>query len=221
MLKFQYQSDSKISVLNRLRGSMRSGSLVLPLLLLIVMMLIFSLINPNFLSYFNMMNLLVDTSTVLVVALGVTFVIMMGSIDLSIGGMVTLIDIIIPFLLVGWVGGLGSVLVSLGIGASFGLATGLLVTKAKAPSFLITIGTMFVATGLAKQIFRRVDYALLRTTIGLALEWALNTNCAEYHCLERDLVCALCHHSIPHSFRKKCLRSGRGRKCGQIEWNKR
>lgn len=88
----------------------------------------------------------------MVVALGVTFVIMMGSIDLSTGGVITLVDIAIPFLFISVIGGPASFLLGLGIGAAFGLINGLVVTKAKVPSFLVTIATMFIAMGFAWQI---------------------------------------------------------------------
>jgi len=114
-----------------------------------------SLASPHFLSTGNIMNVVRVASLTLIIALGELVVILLGEIDLSVGAILTVSAIITAGVIKGeatgtadWHYGFG-VLAGLATGVFFGLLNGLLVTKAKLPSFIATYGMMFVANGAA------------------------------------------------------------------------
>ncbi|RWI16602.1 ABC transporter permease [Mesorhizobium sp.] len=124
-----------------------------PVILLLGMVIIFTFINPRFLSWINLFNLMRQSSILLVVATGMSFVILMGAIDLSVGAIVTLVGVSAAVLVTQ--GGLNafSVAVSaLGIGALCGALNALLVLKLRLPSFVATLGTMTIVGGISTWI---------------------------------------------------------------------
>lgn len=120
---------------------------------LILIIIFFSLASPNFLQFDNIVGILIATAVVGVLALGVTFVIISGGIDLSIGTVMTLsavmtgvliTDLQLP-IVVGIAGGVAT-------GAVAGFANGILVARFKIPPFIATLGMLNVARGLALVI---------------------------------------------------------------------
>src|SRR2546428_3178291 len=117
---------------------------------LIVIVVIFSLLSPNFLQFDNVVGILLATAVNGILALGVTFVIISGSIDLSIGTVMTLSSVMTAVFITEWhmpvpVG----VAAGIATGALAGLVNGTLVAKLKIPSFIATLGMLNVAKGLA------------------------------------------------------------------------
>jgi ribose transport system permease protein len=117
---------------------------------LIVMLVVFSIASPNFLAFDNIVGILLATTVNGVLALGVTFVIVSGGIDLSIGTVMTLSAVMTGVLITSWglpvpVGILGGVMT----GAAAGFANGGLIAKLKVPPFIATLGMLWVAKGLA------------------------------------------------------------------------
>ena len=120
---------------------------------LIVMILVFSLASPNFLQFNNIIGILLATAVNGVLALGVTFVIVSGGIDLSIGTVMTLSAVITGVLItnmglpipVGVVGGIAT-------GGLAGVANGILIARFNIPPFIATLGMLNVAKGLALVI---------------------------------------------------------------------
>lgn len=119
----------------------------LPLGLLIVLFAVFTILNENFLSAMNMVNLLRQMSILLIVALAGTMVILIGSIDLSVGAIVTISGTMAAFAVPAL--GAGAVLVGMLVGMAAGLLNGLIFTGFKIPSFLVTLGMMSALTGIA------------------------------------------------------------------------
>ncbi|MGW8250811.1 MAG: hypothetical protein ACWGO1_09235, partial [Anaerolineales bacterium] len=78
--------------------ALRIPPLVGPLLILVFLILLVTLINPRFLSSANVSNLLRQSSILLIVAIGETYIIMMGSIDLSVEGVMAITSVIIGLL---------------------------------------------------------------------------------------------------------------------------
>jgi ribose transport system permease protein/putative xylitol transport system permease protein len=121
---------------------------LLPLIVIVVLGLIFYTINPRFLSTPNVLNLLRQSSVLLIVSSGLTFVILLGSIDLSIGAIVTFAAVITALLLKQWE---APAWVALFIGVTgatlVGLLNGLLVVVGRIPSFVATLGTMTMLGG--------------------------------------------------------------------------
>ena len=117
---------------------------------LLAMILIFSVLSPNFGTFGNAVGILLATSVNGILALGVTFVIISGGIDLSIGTVMTFSAVMtgvfvtnmhLPLPL-GIVGGIV-------VGGLMGLFNGVLIARFKIPPFIATLGTMQIARGLA------------------------------------------------------------------------
>ncbi|MCB2128170.1 MAG: ABC transporter permease [Rhodobacteraceae bacterium] len=125
-----------------------------PLLVLIVLCAFFAAMEPRFLSTRNFARILIAASPALMVAIGVTFVIIMGSIDLSMEGTVSVCAVAFAFCFL-WLGGtLASwawlaLPVAMLVGAALGFINGLVHVKLRIPSFMASLAMGFVGTGLA------------------------------------------------------------------------
>jgi ribose/xylose/arabinose/galactoside ABC-type transport system permease subunit len=108
-----------------------------------------SVLSPHFLSVSNLLNVLEQTAIGAVIAVGMTFVILSGGIDLSVGSVLALAGIVLAGRLeAGW--GVGpALLAGLLVGAACGFVNGLLVTRGRLPPFIATLGMMSVARGAA------------------------------------------------------------------------
>ena len=125
-----------------------------PVLVLLALVLFFAALNPNFLSLRNLAALSRAASPPLMVAIGVTFIIIMGSIDLSMEGAVSALAVIFCYLLValgGSVAGMGFIAVPaiLLLGAIVGAVNGLIHVQLRIPSFMSSLAMGFVGTGAA------------------------------------------------------------------------
>jgi ribose transport system permease protein len=117
---------------------------------LIVLVLFFSLMSSNFFQFSNIVGILLSTAVIGVLALGSTFVIITGGIDLSVGTVMTLSAVMTGVFITYWgfpvpVGILGGILT----GALAGMLSGLSVAKMKIPPFIATLAMMMIAKGLA------------------------------------------------------------------------
>jgi ribose/xylose/arabinose/galactoside ABC-type transport system permease subunit/ABC-type sugar transport system substrate-binding protein len=117
------------------------------LLMLVILFWVLSLFAPNFFSVHNVTTILKGTSLNAIVAIGFTVIFILGQLDLSIGAVVMLCGMLAIGLQpeLGWV---GSIMLSVLAGALVGFINGLLVVKARINSFIVTLGTMTVVTGL-------------------------------------------------------------------------
>lgn len=121
-----------------------------PFVLLVVELIVFTAINPDFLSPLNISNTLVFTVELGLIALAMTLLMTAGEFDLSVGAvfgfapivMWTLFNQGIMPLELGFV-------VAIAIAAMVGLVNGLFVTRLKIPSFLVTLGMLLVVRGTA------------------------------------------------------------------------
>jgi ribose transport system permease protein/putative xylitol transport system permease protein len=126
-------------------------TIILPIVAIVVLIAYFSIVNPLFLSSGNALNIGRQSSVLLMVSLAETVVILIGSIDLSIGSLVTLSGILTA-LTIDQFGLGGAVAVGVGIGALVGLINGGLVTMLRVPSFLVTLGMLSILSGVSNQI---------------------------------------------------------------------
>jgi ribose transport system permease protein len=124
---------------------------LLPLVSIVALVIYFTAVNPLFFSASNALNIGRQSSVLLLVSLAETIVILIGSIDLSVGALVTLTGILTA-LTVDSLGAFGGGLVGVAAGAIVGLANGLMVTMLRVPSFLVTLGVLSILTGLTNQI---------------------------------------------------------------------
>jgi ribose transport system permease protein len=119
-----------------------------PLLAILALIATFTIASPRFLTVSNALNIGRQSGVLLLVALAGTLVILIGSIDLSVGGIVTLSGVVCALLLDGR-GPLVACLAAVAVGAAVGLANGSLLLLLRIPSFLVTLGMLSVASGLA------------------------------------------------------------------------
>ncbi len=109
--------------------------------------------NPQFLDAYNLQNILRWTALFSVVSIGVTFVIITGGIDLSIGSTVGLTGCLLAWTLTQKHWGVGvSLGVVLGCSALIGLTHGLLITKMKLQPFVVTLCGLLIYRGAARYI---------------------------------------------------------------------
>lgn len=118
----------------------------------LLLLAIFALIlrHTNFLSGTNLMNILRQTAMISVMAVGMTFVISAGEIDLSISSVVALSALVAAKILEITDSIPLAVGAALGIGAVIGAINGLLATKMRIPAFLVTLGTQSIVLGIAR-----------------------------------------------------------------------
>lgn len=114
----------------------------------IFIVIIMSIFLPNFLTFSNITNLLRQLSVNLVVGAGMTFIILTGEFDISVGSVLAL-TAVIAGTLIHLIGVWPACIIALLIGPLFGLFNGVLVTKGKIPSFICTLGTLMMARSLA------------------------------------------------------------------------
>ena len=120
------------------------------ILALIVLVLLFWALNPNFLNEFNIISMAQSLAPYAILGLGVTFAIATGGIDLSIGTVCIASSVVAGKLYTdGFIPLYLTIPVMIGIGALFGLINGFLVAKLKLPAFIATLGTMMVSRGLS------------------------------------------------------------------------
>lgn len=123
-----------------------------PFLVLISLCAVVTLVNPNFLSMHNFARLATASAAPLMLAIGVTFTIIMGSIDLSMEGVMAFCGSALALLMVNLGGfselGFLAIPLSILIGVGIGIVTGLVHVKLKIPSLLASLGIGFSCVGL-------------------------------------------------------------------------
>ena len=118
------------------------------ILALIILMVFVSVLNPTFLQANNLMNLMRQLIINGFIALGMTFVILTGGIDLSVGSTLALTSAIFAGLLQNGVNTGLAILITVGLELVLGLINGLLITKGKLAPFIVTLATMTIFRGL-------------------------------------------------------------------------
>jgi ribose transport system permease protein len=128
-----------------------------PPIVLLLLIVGFAIVSDGFLTSGNLTTVLNQSAVPMVVAIGLTFVIVQGSIDLSVEGNMGLCGLLVALLVansangndLGWLG----VLAALAVGAAFGLLNGLLFSRLRLPSLMVTLGTWSVGLGCATLLF--------------------------------------------------------------------
>ncbi|MBW8781204.1 MAG: sugar ABC transporter permease YjfF [Verrucomicrobia bacterium] len=134
--------------MKKLRLSPQTIPMVASVAVLIVLYVGGCLAFDNFGSLRVLINLFGDNAFLGVAAIGITFVILSGGIDLSVGAVVALTSILIAGLIGHGLHPLAAIAVSLAFGAAFGALMGTLIQVFELPPFLVTLGGMFLARGL-------------------------------------------------------------------------
>lgn len=120
---------------------------------LIVLAVGFSMASPYFRTFDNLVGILLATAVNGVLALGVTFIIITGGIDLSVGTVLTLSAVMTGVFITNWhlpipIGILGGILT----GGTAGLINGVMISRMKIPPFIATLGMLYATKGLSLVI---------------------------------------------------------------------
>jgi ribose transport system permease protein len=119
-----------------------------PLLGLIILVVIVSILNPSFLEPLNILNLLRQVAINALIAFGMTFVILTGGIDLSVGAILALSSALTAGMMVSGIDPLLAILIGCILGGLMGMVNGLFITKGKMAPFIATLATMTIFRGL-------------------------------------------------------------------------
>ncbi|MFN7052493.1 MAG: ABC transporter permease subunit, partial [Gemmobacter sp.] len=122
------------------------------IVIFLAVVIIATLLSPNFLTTGNIANLFQQAAVTGVVAVGMTFVILTGNIDLSVGSVCALSGMVVAVLMVGGWPIWAAILATIAIGAACGALMGAITALANVPSFIVTLA------GLVS--FRGVTYLL-------------------------------------------------------------
>lgn len=119
-------------------------------LVIVALVIMFSVLQPRFMTLLNWQNIAIQMSVLLVIAVAGTLPIVMGSIDLSVASVATLSGVVLAMAMQsGGTSGQLAVGLALLVGAACGLLNGILFAVLRVPSFLATLGTFFALDGLA------------------------------------------------------------------------
>ncbi|WP_332702770.1 ABC transporter permease [Devosia sp.] len=127
-----------------------------PLLALTLLVLLGISLNENFMSYSNLTNVLARSSFIGIIAIGATFVITAGGLDLSVGSMAAVIagvmimvmNWLIPSMGIGWGVVLAGMTAGILLGGVAGVFNGMMITRGRIEAFIVTLGTMGIFRSL-------------------------------------------------------------------------
>jgi ribose/xylose/arabinose/galactoside ABC-type transport system permease subunit len=118
--------------------------------ILILLIVVFSLLSPTFLTALNVVNILTQVAITGMIAIGMTYVILSQGIDLSVGSIIGLGGVISALLARLQIGVFIPLLLTIALGAFIGFAfNGFFIAKLKLAPFIVTLGSMSIARGLA------------------------------------------------------------------------
>ncbi len=119
------------------------------LYLFIMTLVVFSVFSPRFLSVMNISNIMIQSCMLIIVALGMTTVMLSNGIDLSVGSVMSLSGVVTGLLLASGMGLFLSILGGLCVGALCGTFNGVMIAKVGLPPFIATFGMLGIADGLS------------------------------------------------------------------------
>ncbi|MBM7706003.1 ribose transport system permease protein [Chryseomicrobium aureum] len=121
---------------------------LVPFLGLFLIVTIITILNPDFLSVSNLLNVLRQVSINAIIAFGMTFVILTGGIDLSVGSILALTGAVTAGMMAGGTDPILAMLLGLILGALLGAVNGVLIAKGNVAPFIATLATMTIYRGL-------------------------------------------------------------------------
>lgn len=121
----------------------------------IVMFIVFSVFAPNFFQMRNMFNVARQVSTLGIVVAGMTLVMISGGIDLSVGYMISLVNVVCAHLMVNWgVHPVAAVATVILMGSFIGFINGVIIVKSQVMPLIITLAMLSVLNGLSFMVSR-------------------------------------------------------------------
>jgi ribose transport system permease protein len=138
-----------------------------PILLLVAIVVAFGISQPVFFERKNLTNIMVQSSSPAIVAIGMTFVLLTAGIDLSVGAvMFVTAGILAKMVLGGWSFGT-AVAVALAVGAAWGALNAFFIVRVKVMAFIVTLGTFYFGRGLGLWITENHSLKLPESLIWL------------------------------------------------------
>ncbi|MEK4533784.1 ribose ABC transporter permease [Solibacillus sp. FSL K6-1554] len=119
-----------------------------PLLGLFLIVIVITILNPSFMTTDNILNILRQVSISALIAFGMTFVILTGGIDLSVGSTLALTGAVAATMLASGIDPVLTILAALLLGAILGAVNGVIIAKGKVAPFIATLATMTIYRGL-------------------------------------------------------------------------
>lgn len=140
--------DNKNSVFSKLKGLIPGDKLIL-IAAIILVFIIFTSLNGNFLSTTNMVNILVAASLIGLVAIGHTYLLIAGQNDLSPGALAAMTGVICALLVGKGLNFFLAALITLAVGGVVGVFNAWMINKIKIEAFIATLVTQFIVRGFA------------------------------------------------------------------------
>jgi len=119
---------------------------------LVVLMIVLPLANPRFLTVSNLTSVLLQAAVYVIMALGMSFVLMTGGIDLSQGSLLALTGVVAAYIVENQGSVLLAILASILVGALVGVVNGSVISRLSIPPFIMTLSTMYLCRGLTLVI---------------------------------------------------------------------
>jgi ribose/xylose/arabinose/galactoside ABC-type transport system permease subunit len=141
--------QAQITAASPRRVGVQTLQLLLLLGILVLIMVVASLLTPKFLSYVNMVNVLMQVAMIMLTGSAAVLLMIAGNFDLSVGMVLALTGVMHAFLSKNGVPTAASMVITILIGSLFGLMNGAMVTGLKITPVIATLGSMYVAQGLA------------------------------------------------------------------------
>ena len=146
-----------------------------PVAVLILLCAVIAIMNPRFIDPWNLVRLLNSAAVLVVLTMGATFIILLGSIDLSLEGVLAICAVLVSVMvannLTSLDAGFFAVAAAIALGAALGGLNGIAHVKLKTPSFMATLGIGFACVGVATAFLQgdtvRISDRVFR---GMALE---------------------------------------------------
>src|SRR4051812_13540619 len=145
-----------------------------PFLALIVLYVLIEVAQPSFLAPSTQLGLLADSSTLFIMAAGTTFVVLLGSIDLSLQAVASLSSVIVAMLLPRY--GASAAVFALAASFSIGLFSGAIQTVLKIPSFIATLAVGGIASAAALTLSGTRSIAISDEMRNASLAWTTGTS---------------------------------------------
>lgn len=136
----------------RLKGAALRGKVPGVTYIFLIVFIIASLSVPRFFSVGNLSTMLLQACTLTALSVGMALCLMMGSIDLSMGGVVSMAGVLMAYAMRDGVNAWFAVPLGLAVGALFGLFNGWMVTRLRIPAFIATFGSMGIAQSIANTV---------------------------------------------------------------------
>lgn len=189
--------------MKKLKTNTQTKQRLVTLLILVLIMVILSCISNKYLTVNNLINIVRQESTLIIIACAATMLMISGGMDLSPAGVIALTSVVFAKLCVSGISIPLAALLSLFVGIAAGAFSGLLVVMANVPPMIATLGTWYITKGGVCDQQQLCDCAgaSCRFWLGQPLYRAIPAHGGD----RRGSFCRVLHSPEPNSAREICL----------------